>query len=414
MKKNKLAAVLTACLVAATLFTAPTVKADGNDNFQIIHTVQIKQYLVLEKGVSVPSVTFRYTLAPGLAATGDESTHEIMAGPAGAVFASGGSTASVIFSPTDAAADESSAPSDSTIQFTTSDASDEAYVEKALTVDLSGVTFSKPGIYRYVITQEPSDIAGIISDSVNKRYLDVFVYKSDRTDEDEFVPGTVIVRLNNGLPDAEGKTDAAIKSTGFTNLFRTNSLGFQKSVTGNQASFRQYFKFTVKLTGEQTAFDGDTRVKVSGSFDAQPSENMATHYDASVMAAANDGVEYVTLSQLTAGRDFYIKSGQSVLLTGIPDGMGYEVAETQEDYTPSVEVTGDGECTPANSKVTDTSLTEDTMLEFTNTRNGLIPSTGIPSELALPVAVMLAGVVEMALLVIRRIRKQASERNATE
>ena len=264
----------------------------------------------------------------------------------------------------------------------------------------------KPGIYRYNITQKTTETAGIIYDSASTRYLDVFVLKSDRTDVDEYVPRAVIVRLNNGLPDAEGKTDTAIKSMGFTNRFHTNSLGFQKNVTGNQASFLQYFKFTVKLTSIQTTVDGGTRVKVSGSFDVQPTENMATVYDANVMEEANNGGEYVTLSQLTAGKDFYIKSGQKLLLAGIPDGMGYEVTEVQEDYTPSVKVKGDRECTLAGNKVSDLSLTENTTLAFSNTRNGLIPSTGIPASLAIPVTVMLAGVAGMVWLFVKRMRKK--------
>lgn len=412
MKKYRFAATMMVCMITAASLTAPTVRADGSDEWQTIHSVQIKKYLVLEKDVPVPSVTFEYTLAPGQAAAGSENRHEILAGPPGAVFASSGSqSVSVSFSPSDTAADESSAPSDSAIQFATPDPSDETYAEKTLTVDLSGVTFPTDGIYRYVITEKNSDMAGIISDSASKRYMDVFVYKSGQTNEDTYVPGTVIVKLNDGQPDAEGKADAAIKSIGFTNRFDTNSLCFKKAVTGNQASFHQYFKFTVKVTGKQTEGDGDTRVKVSGIFDAHPAENMATFYHADTMAAANEGVGYVTLSQLRTGKDFYIKNGQSVLLTGIPDGMGYEVTETQENYTPSVKVKGDEDNTPAGNTVTDTSLTEDTTLTFTNTRNGVIPSTGIPAALAVPTLVMMAGTAGMVLLAAGRIRKKAPGRN---
>lgn len=144
---------------------------------------------------------------------------------------------------------------------------------------------------------------------------------------------------------------------------------------------------------------------------------MATVYDADVMTAANDGVEYVTLSQLIDGRDFYIKNGQSVLLTGIPAGMGYEVTEAQEDYSPSFKVTGDTECTNADSKVTDRSLTDDTTLSFLNTRNGIIPSTGVSAAFALPAAVMLAGIAGMVLLLARRVKRmkeRTSEGNGIE
>lgn len=314
------------------------------------------------------------------------------------------STASVSFSPSDTVTAEASAPDGSTIQFATSDTSDEAYAEKPLIVDLTGVTFTEAGIYRYVVTETQSDIAGIVPDSVNKRYLDVLVQKSAQGND--YVPTAVVLKTNDGVPDTEGQSDTGAKSTGFTNRYNTNSVGFAKSVAGNQASFNQYFKFTVKLTGGQTVDDA-TRVKVSGVFDAKPAENMATQYDAAEMAQANDGVEYVTLSQLRAGKDFFIKDGQSVMLTGIPDGMGYEVTEVPEDYTPSVQVTGDSECTPADSKVTDSSLSQDTTLSFVNTRNGIIPSTGVSAAFALPAAVMLAGIAGVVLIFVRRMKKKA-------
>ena len=232
--------------------------------------------------------------------------------------------------------------------------------------------------------------------------------------------------MNNTAPDTEGKAGTSVKSTGFADRFATNSLDFSKDVTGNQASFNQYFKFTVKLTGNTSAENGGTRVMVNGSFDPQPGESMATAYDADVMAAANDGkitsdgdegIKYVTLSQLMEGKDFYIKGGQSVRLTGIPAGMGYEVTEDAEDYTPSAEVTGDDECTVADGSVTDDSLTRDTSLAFLNTRDGILPSTGIAAAFALPVAALLTGIAGITLLTvkrIRRIRQRASEGNNSE
>ena len=424
MKKCRFAAALAALLIAAVPFVSHTVRAESDDYSQTVSSVQIKKYLVMKKGVSVPDVSFGYTLTSGQAVEGTETTHEIKAGPPGAVFVSSddvsvsGNKATLRFGPSDAAAAESSAPSGSTIQFATAgNKDDEAFAEKTLTVDFSGVTFPSEGIYRYVVRETPSGVSGITSDSAAARYIDVFVHKSDQTDEDTYDAGSVTIRLNDGAPDADGKADAAIKSTGFTNRYNTNNLRFAKTVTGNQASFNQYFKFTVKLTGRQSAGENNTRVKVGGTFDPNPTENMATVYDADVMAQANSGVEYVTLSQLRAGKDFYIKNDQSVLLTGIPEGMGYVVTEAKEDYTPSVEADGDMECTLADSKVTDSSLTKDTVLDFLNTRNGIIPVTGVSVAFAVPAAVMLAGAAGLALLVAKRIRgmkRNASEGNGIE
>ena len=354
MKKYKLAAAFIACVIAASQLAVPNAAAVGDT----IDSVQIKKYLVMKTNVAAPAASFTYTLAPGTAIAATDTTHEIKAGPAGAVFVStGGTSMTVSFTPDDTLTPESSAPSGSTIQFATADTSDEAYAEKSITVDLSGVTFPAAGIYRYVITEQTPEATGITYDSVNKRYIDVFVHKYDQGEDDKYVAYTAIVKLNDGAPDTEGKADAATKSTGFTNRYATDNLSFSKEVTGNQSSFNQYFKFTVKLTGSLSTVSGDTHVKLGGVFDAKPAESMATVYDGDVMARANsietfDDEEesiytkrsYVTLSQLIEGKDFYLKGGQSISLTGLPTGMGYVVTEVEEDYTPSVEVTGDEDC----------------------------------------------------------------------
>ena len=422
MKKYKLAAALAACVMVVSQLAVPNVAAAGDT----IDSVQIKKYLVIKKNVTSPTVSFTYTLAPGTAIPATDTTHEIKAGPDGAVFAStGGTSMTVVFAPDDALTPESSAPSGSTIQFATADTSDEAYVEKDITVDLSGVTFPAAGIYRYIITEQTPEATGITYDSVNKRYIDVFVHKYDQGEDDKYVAYTAIVKLNDGAPDTEGKADTATKSTGFTNRYATDNLSFSKEVTGNQSSFNQYFKFTVKLTGSLSTVSGDTHVKLGGVFDAKPAESMATVYDGDVMARANsietfddEGESiytkrsYVTLSQLIEGKDFYLKGGQSISLTGLPTGMGYVVTEVEEDYTPSVEVTGDEDCSKNENSVTDSALTQNTNLAFINERSGIIPATGVAAAFALPVAALLAGIAGIVLLVLKRLK--GSNDNATE
>ena len=170
---------------------------------------------------------------------------------------------------------------------------------------------------------------------------------------------------------------------------------------------------THHLTESITENSGDNRVKVSVEFTPQPQESMATLYDADVMAAANDVQGYVTLSQLKEGKDFYIKGGESIQLTGIPAGLGYKVAEVAEDYTPSVKTEGDPDYAESDGKVSDT-LTEDTTLAFLNTLDGVIPSTGITAAFAIPAAAMLAGIAGIVFLIakrLRRIKQKASEGN---
>ena len=418
MSIKKIMVPLLLCLTMAGAFSAQTVFAEGESSFEPIESVQLKKYLVMENDVSLPSLTFTYTLSPGDAVEGDASHHQILAGPDGAVFtSSGGVTADgangqMNFSSSDAATPESSAPAGSDIAFATSDdTSDEQYIEKTLSIDLSGVTFHAPGIYRYVVTEQSSDDPRIVPDANSNRYIDVYVFQIA---EDTFAPCAAIVRSDAGTTDAEGNVSSAVKSTGFTNRYQflTHSLTLSKTVSGNQASNNQYFKFTVTLTGGDQTADGANRVLVSGTFDKQPAENMATEYSAVEMAQANntdihseDGTYYVTLSELRAGKDIYLHAGQEIVLSGIPHGAGYQITEAQEGgYTASATVTGDPVEEIAERTVTDDSFEDDADVVYLNERSGILPSTGISAELVLPVIVMLVGIA--AVVVIRRRQKR--------
>ena len=396
MKKCRFTAVLLAFLFASAYLPPKTVQAEGDK----IDSFEIKSYFVMKEDIPTPGITFSYSIAPGRGIAETDDTHEIVPGPDGAAFASSQNTVS--FTSDDRAMPEASAPSDSAIVFATPDNdTDEVYLEKTLTVDLSGVRFDSVGIYRYVITQEALNAAGVIPDSTGKRYIDVFVYQSGNA----YVPKAVILRANENAPGTDGQSASADKSSGFTNRYETNNLGFSKSVTGNQSSVNKYFRFTVRLTGSIASGSEGTPVIVGGHFDAHPSENMATPYDADVMSAANDVSGYVTLSQLQNGKDFYIKHGQDVILSGIPSGLGYEVTEDPDGYKPLVLAEGDTDCTTDGGAVSDNALTQNTTLEFTNTQSGIIPSTGVTAAFAVPAVFLLAGIAGTVLLAARRLRR---------
>lgn len=421
MKRHKIAAALLACLTAAAQFAAISAYAEGETSDNVITSIPIKKYLVLDQDVRVPGTSFQFTLTSGSAVEGTETTSSVLAGPAGAVLVPSGdvsvsgNNATLTFSPDDAATPESSAPSGNTIAFATpDDTSDEKYIEKTVSIDISAVTFPEPGIYHYVFTEKPSSAPGIVNDAHPTRYVDIYVCKSVEHDEDVFVPEAAVIRTSAAAPTAEGKTDGSVKSDSFTNRYTTHALRFSKDVSGNQASFLQYFKFTVKLTGTQSPGEDSLYVTVGGTYDAQPAENMATAYDASDMVKANStelttddaGGTFVSLALLRAGKIFYLHSGQTITLDGIPDGMGYQLTEAPEDYTPSVTLTGD-DAAASGSSVTDTAMADDADAAFLNTRESVLPGTGIAAGIFLPAAVILAGIAGIAALLILRLRKKS-------
>ena len=390
-------AALTASLGVIAAFGAAVPMSAGAEGYTAVTggEVRFEKYLVMDKDATTPNVSFVYDIAPGEAKAATATTQEIIAGPAGAKFkhvdgdsvtvsGTGDTTATVAFTPTDATVLDSSADSQKTISFRDDTPGNEKYAAKAVTVDLSGVSFTEPGIYRYAVTETPSTYGGIVNDTVLVRYLDVYVVNNEGTLE---VRAKVFQNDDSQPEYTQAITTGDKKSTGFTNKYSTNDLTLEKVVSGNQSSKNKYFKFTVKLVNP-TGADGITindndKFAVSGTFDKEVSSvTSATIYTASEIQTANN-VTSVTFSEISAGKVFYLKGGQNVIINGIPAGLGYEIVEVPEDYKPTITSTGDTSNEAADDiaalaqgedTVSDKLLEADTTVKYTNFRGGQIPT----------------------------------------
>lgn len=397
---------LALALMTAVLY-APAALAD--DAYTPIPggEVTLDEYLVMDKDTPVPDVTLGFSLASGTAVAETDDTVAVLAEPEGIRFKAGSGvtvnpdgSASLSFSSADAAVAEEEAPSGDAVAFDSTATDDEKYVKKVLTVDLSQVSFNDVGVYRYVLTQSASDDRHLTTDNNTKRYLDVYI-----TDDDgDLQMAAVLWRTDSGAQGKEESDLSSVKSSGMTSrAYRKSALAVEKAVTGNQGSRDQYFAFTVKLTGTSAAaLDGDSLFTVSGSFDTEPETNMATVYTTEEMQEANAVNGTLTYAELTAGKTFYLRHGQRLVIGNISEGLGYIVTEAEADgYTASCAVTGDTSGTASGNSASDDELTGDTALVFTNTREGVIP-TGVVLRLLLPALLALAGLAGLAAVVLRR------------
>lgn len=169
-------------LLVGIVCFAPAVSADSG--YTAIHggEVSLDEFLVMGRDTPVPDASFRFTVAPGSAMAGTDRTLEVVPDPAGIAFKEGtgvtvnsDGSATVRFSPSDTAVNEASAPAGDGVHFDTTDNEDEKYVKKTLTVDLSGVSFTDVGVYRYVLTEEVPAERTLRRDGNPVRYLDVYV-----------------------------------------------------------------------------------------------------------------------------------------------------------------------------------------------------------------------------------------------
>ena len=418
MKTKRIAAVSASLGIIAsmTAFVPMSVCAAYLDADQATGSLQtFDKYLVLESDAAVPNATSVFTIEPVEPAEGAAVDGAIFfKGVDGAVFKE---TSSVSVSPDKKTATVSFKTSDETtldtnvgsktVEFADNASGNEKFATIPVTVDFTGVKFAEPGIYCYKLTEETPTSAGI----TNVSGLDYTYYVNVVDNEGKLSVESYTLQKGTAAPVFETLTNNDVnpavtyqkntkKVTGVTNRYTSHSLNINKIVKGNQGSRDKYFKFTVKLTNPDEGAAGHINVDpkdifiidVHSSYDDVPQANAATTYTDAEMLAANktevhsttgdNSYKYITYSQLSAGKVFYLHSGQNIKLLGIPDDLGYEITEEEEEYTPAVEAAttvgldSDGTVNEAKDTISDNALTADAEVTFTNTKGGVIP-TGV-------------------------------------
>ncbi len=382
------------------------------------HTTILKKYLVVDEDATIPNKTFNFSVAAGTAIAATGSTVAVIPGPV-ETDAQSAVTAPTITQTT------AFAPTDTT--YTTVQTGDisvdlsagQKYAKQNVVVNLDGVTFDEPGVYRYVLTEE-AQTSPYSNTSSNPLYLDVYVVNDTGTalKIDGYVlhsdTGAPASNNTSGTAETSGNT----KADGFENEYDTKNITVSKTVSGNQASKDKYFAFTVNITG---ATAGDKYV-VSYANDSNPS-TADGNADASISANPNAATTVITSNvtqptELTVGNGgtvsqvFYLQDGQSIVIRGLGKGVTYTVTENEEDYTPSVSVTGDADAADVDNTSGGTfgktgMVDDDITAAFTNTRQGVIP-TGVLLTVA-PFAIGLLLFGALAIFFVARKKKRAEE-----
>ena len=335
-------------------------------------TTTFNKYLVMDADANVPNVTFRFTVTAG--------TAQVASGGSPAIYA--GVDADSI-----AVSDASFTTSDSTTPGTPSNTenSTQKYATKSVTVNLQGVTFNKPGIYRYVIAETATSQDGITNDTNATRTLDVYVTNKDDTSNELEVKGYAL----------HPSDDSSEKADGFTNTYTTHNLILKKLVEGNQGDRNKYFKFTVSITNavEGTVYNVDLT-----NADSNPNVNDGTTN--SNQLVATDGTVTAT---------YYLKDDQSITIKGLTGGTHYTITEesySSDGYTTTNTV--DGTASSQGGTTDDKTMGNSSHeVVFTNHKEGIVP-TGILIETGpyiLMGAVVIIGLVALLATSRRRSRK---------
>lgn len=148
---------------------------------------KLHKYLVMDAAANVPEVTFQYSIDAGTAIAATETTLPVYAGPDGATVGS------VSFANADTTT--GGLPEDAT-------KTEYKYVDKPIQLDFSGVQFTKPGVYRYILTETTPATPDVFLYDTNaehadrgtttsyKRTIDVYVEDNAANATTKYIYGT--------------------------------------------------------------------------------------------------------------------------------------------------------------------------------------------------------------------------------
>ena len=377
-------------LAAATTYTPV---AGGDFTF--------KKTLTYDADAILPDITFDFAIVGGTAIEATTNHVAVYSGTDAARVKTGTAADSASLTNTDL---ENAIDS---VSFGAADTDASGETTKDATVDLSGVYFNEPGVYRYEITEvvdSDNEAHGVTYDDTS-RYLDVYV--TDSGSGVLTVSGYVLHSQEDYVPFTTGSADPTAKSEGFTNDYETENLTIALNVDGNQASRDEYFEVKLSITG---AIPGTEYTVDLTNADATTSVNGASS------AAHTNPASITTDTSGKAEVSFWLQNGQSVDVLGLSYGTTYTVTVSNEagdlvadGYVAAVEADPATEGTANGDTFTDTDgIKEDTTVTFTLTKNGIIP-TGVILAVAPAVAVFVIGGLGVTGIALKNRKKNDEE-----
>ena len=306
----------------------------------------------MKQQANVPNAQFAFTVSPGEAKAATADTPEVYVGVGTptvtiAAFAPGQTT-------------WTSAQGADTVEIPTG----YKYAKQTATVNFTGVNYTKPGIYRYVVTETSPTYPGITVTDGTQRIMDVYVNSDDAGILS--VAGVVIHDSADQVCKKE-EIQTIYKDGGFTNNFQTSDLELEKIVTGNQGDRTKYFAFTVNFN---TSLGKDMIYDVVLT-DAEGTTSLGQN--SARLVSNNSGGVSAT---------YYLKANQKIKIQGLDPDVTYTITETDysaEGYETS-NILSSGGNAGAKTKALSCGTTigaDDDSVQFENHRQGTVPTSAL-------------------------------------
>ena len=371
--KRKLSTALVMLLAFVLLLgtTAITASAAETTYNPIGGSATLVKNLVVDSDANIPDITFSYTIRRDTPKDATATTIEILESPLG-----GGNIDTAVFSNADTVNTINGLPSDADRSNPTAG---KKYAQKSVSINFPVGTFTKPGVYRFVINETNNSLPGVTYDSNPTRYLDAFVVADENNElsVDSYV-----------LRDAE--TDIGIngkytsnpdeKSSGYINTLTQYDFDFSKTISGNQGDKNKRFNFTLNITGANPG----TYPIIANDVEGNPT---------SITVGANG----------TATNEYSLTDGSTVKVIGLNEGAVCTVTEDADDYT-ATHILDSGNAVSGNSSGNVT-LNSDHSVAFTNTRDGIIPTGIIMTIAPFAIGICVFGAVFIFIICKRKRRR---------
>ena len=369
--KRRFTTALVMLLAFALLIGTTAITASAETTYEPIggSTTLVKN-LVVDDDANIPGITFNYTIRRGTHQDATATTIEILESNLA------GSIGNAVFSNADTATTINGLPSDPDRNSPTAG---KKYAQKSVSITFPVGTFTKPGVYRFVINETNNNLPGVSYDSKPTRYLDVFVVADENNvlSVDSYVPRDAATDIGT---NGEYVVTPEVKSSSYTNSLTQYDFDFSKTISGNQGDKNKRFTFTLSITGANP-----------GTYPIVT--NNVTDNPTSITVGANG----------TANGTYSLTNGSTVKVIGLNKGAICTVTEDPDDYTATHSLDG-AEAVSGESSGAVTLADSDHSVAFTNTRKGIIP-TGVIMTIA-PFAIGICGFGAIIIFIISRRKRR--------
>lgn len=241
-------------------------------------------------------------------------------------------------------------------------------------VKLTLPTYESAGYYYYKVTEKAGTTAGV-SYNTDTYYLKVTVSYANRAAKVDSVS------LWDADPTVTTTTEDH-KVAGFANTYKSGTLEVKKVIAGNLAQDDEEFKIKVTFTSKKPV-GSVVAYKVNGE-----DKTIATN----AWTKSDDGT-------YTASADITVKGGSTVDFSNVPDGVKYDVDETDsgDGYTASYDDSKTG-----TLNANDTKDDKDATTTVTNTKESKV-DTGVLLNNA-PYIAILGGAAVVAIYFVNKRR----------